>query len=95
MMDLWSHSDLEVSQLGKLLPAILKLTEEGLDLFMHNLVGANVPSLSKPFTTMIARVRTFPGVATLMSLLGVNINLGLQICIQYLEIAELREPLAA
>ncbi len=52
--DIDRASYLQVSQLGELLPTILKLTKERLDLFMHNLVGADISSLGKPFTTMIA-----------------------------------------
>jgi hypothetical protein len=52
--DIDRSSYLKVPQLGELLPTVLKLTKERLDLFMHNLMGADISSLGKPFTTMIA-----------------------------------------
>ena len=80
---------LEVAKLGELLPTIIKLAGEGLDLLVNNLVSTHVATLRKGFPTDIATVRPFAGVSPFVSLQWSNRHLT-RICdLAYLEVAEL------
>lgn len=59
---------LQVAQLSKLLPTVVKLTSEGLDLLMDNFVGAYVATLREGLATDIAAVGPLACVASLVCL---------------------------
>lgn len=65
-------TDLEVAELGKMLPTTFKPTGKGLDLLVHNPMRSNISSLSKAFPTRLTRVRTFARMPAFMSLNYVN-----------------------
>jgi len=59
---------LEVSELGKLLAAIVELAGKGFDLLVDNLVGAHISALSECLPADVAAVRSLSSVASFMSL---------------------------
>lgn len=64
---IWCY--LQVSKLGKLLAAVIKLAGEWLDLLVHNLVCSYVSTLSECLATNVALVRAFAGVASFVCLI--------------------------
>ena len=64
----WVKTNLEVSELRELLAALIEAAEVWLGLFMDDLVGTNVPTLSESFAADIALVRPLACMASLMSL---------------------------
>lgn len=50
----WSHVHLKISKLSELLATAFELTEKRLDLFVYNLMSADVSSLGKAFATTVA-----------------------------------------
>lgn len=59
---------LKVSELGKLLAAVVELAGVGFDLLVDNLVGAHISALSEPLAANVAAVRPLPSVASFVSL---------------------------
>ena len=59
--------DLEVTQLREVLPTLFQFTYEWFAAFVHHAMGAHVTSLSEPFATYVARVRSLARVSSLMS----------------------------
>lgn len=61
-------SYLQVAQLSELLPTIIKLAGERLDLLVNDFVSAHIASLCKSLPTDVAAVGAFAGVSPLMCL---------------------------
>lgn len=61
-------TNLQVTKLSELLPAVVKLACEWLDLLMNNLVSTNISSLRKSLSTDIAAVRSLPSVPSFVCL---------------------------
>jgi hypothetical protein len=61
---------LQVSKLGELLAAVVKLAGEWFDLLVHDLVCPDVTTLRKCLATDVALVRTFTGVASFVCLVA-------------------------
>jgi hypothetical protein len=59
---------LEVAELRELLPTVVELAGERLDLLMHNLVRSYVAALCECLAALLADVWSFTGVAALMCL---------------------------
>lgn len=74
-----TSSYLQVAKLSKLLATVVEFAGKRLQMLMNNLVCSNIATLRKSLATNVAVVWSLSGVTTLMSL----------------EVAELREPLAA
>lgn len=61
-------TDLQISQLCELLPAIIKLTGERLNLLVNNLVGTYIATLREGLATDVATVRPLACVSPLVCL---------------------------
>lgn len=61
-------SYLQITQLSELLPAVIELAGERLDLLMNDFVSTYVAPLRESLPTDIATVRTFSCVSPLMCL---------------------------
>lgn len=59
---------LQVTKLSELLPAIIKLTAERLDLLVDDLVSAHISTLRKGLATNLAAVGSLACVSSLMCL---------------------------
>lgn len=63
-------TNLEVAELGKLLPAFFELAHVRLVLLVHDLVCAYVAPLREPLAADVAVVRPLPGMAAFVGLEG-------------------------
>lgn len=59
---------LEIAELGELLAAVIKATEVGLGLIVHDFVRSDVAALGKSLSADFALVWSFTGVSTFMGL---------------------------